>query len=218
VAGVLPEEVMRESYLVQRLKHPPKKTGGPLDKAHRVFGGHGIGLSDEAWDIVDEIFEIDYMGSAEYEFGVFPKTLAAMADGRSKLVAYELELKRKEVATNEMRKYKKGKAKEKLPPKPTEPVTVYVVCRKEHRDGADEAIRAMAKGKLRTRDGSHMVSTLDPIEDYEGKIVGWLELNNGFFFTVDKTMWERFCELFEVSADACRSQEARGASHLRGPR
>ena len=30
--------------------------------------------------------------------------------------------------------------------------------------------------------------------------IGWLELDNGFFFSVDRTMAEKFAKLFDVSA------------------
>lgn len=197
---------MRESWLVQRLKKPPKKTGSPLDLAHRAFGGGALGLTKDAWDLVDQFFEIDYMGSAEYEFGTIPQVLHDLAmdadskDDSKRLVAFSFVIERKNVKENPRRKWsnpgRRGKKKAKVPPKPTEPVTIYVLARGGQREGAEASIRAIVSGERRTRDGSHIEHTLDPISDFDTKVVGWLELTNGFFFFTDHEMWTGVCRLF----------------------
>lgn len=221
---------MKSTYLVQRLL-PPTKVEGPLGKAHRVFGGGMLGLTKKAWDVLDEVCVVDYMGSAEYEFGTLPRSLHELAQDHEKLVAFEFVVKgrdikagwwRERAATVERRKElaaakKAGKkAKRAKKPHPPEDATFYALCREEHREEVEKRVRLIAADKLRTRDGTLIEYVLDPEpgRDRIGIACGWYELDNGFFFFTDKVMWEGFQKLFgvgESGADGSSQDEDRVA-------
>lgn len=43
----------------------------------------------------------------------------------------------------------------------------------------------------------------DPTPDrYERRTAGWLELDNGFLFFTDESMWRATCDLFGVTTSA----------------
>ena len=112
---------MKRTWLVQRLEAPRPKTGNPLDKAHRVFGGAMLGLTEQAWDVLDQVCTVDYMGSAEYEWGNLPTSLHALAEDSEKLVGFEFAIKankigkpywREQPAEHRKRWYKKNRRRE----------------------------------------------------------------------------------------------------------
>ena len=160
-----------------------------------------VGLSDDGWKAVHQVFSIDYMGAAEYEFGTIPKCLKELAADKDKLIATSITVAAKDIEPNFNRKIqdrtKAGKVRKKQPVHP--PVAdrvVYVLCRKDHLAGAEESIRGLAGNKIRTKMGSHVADALDPIGERHNATAGWLELDNGFFFFVDKLMWRRTTQLF----------------------
>jgi hypothetical protein len=190
--------MLSRTWLVQRLGVPPKKTGGPFDKAHRVFGGGMLGLAKETWDVVDEVFDIDYMGAAEYEFGIFPKTMDALVQcaKREELTAFSIEVKRKDIAKNSGRRWVADD--KEPPPKPKGPATIYIVCRTADATEVEERVRGLVAGKVDVRDGTRIECALDPVNEWDGKIRGWLELNNKFLFFTDETMWNGVRQWFAL--------------------
>jgi hypothetical protein len=87
-------------WLIQRLQKPWKiaEDANPLFKAMVAgaagpfsFGGGYVngGLSKEANKILGEIFQFDYMGSAEFEFGEVPKALGRIAKDVKDFTAFE---------------------------------------------------------------------------------------------------------------------------------
>ena len=188
------------TYLVQRLNTPIKRSGGPLDKAHRVFGGAMMQISEKLWDILDEAFELDYMGAAEFEFGTVPKVLKGMLDDHASLRSNKFVIERKDITENGDRKWGR-KQKEVLPDPPTEPVTIYTLCREQHKDGAEKIIRALASGeRWDMKEQPRFVDALDPMPDFPSRTAGWFELNNGFFWFISEEMWKRTCEMFNLEA------------------
>lgn len=65
----------RSPYLVQRLEKPH----GHINPFSFGGGYKNGGLSDEAMNILKNIFSFDYMGSAEFEWGAVPKAFAELA-------------------------------------------------------------------------------------------------------------------------------------------
>lgn len=185
---------MIDTYLVQRLgPRPPNEMAA---KAEQVFGGAMLGLSQDAWKLLQGVFSIDYMGAAEYEFGTIPSVLKAMAADREQLRAVEMVVAPKDIEPNFARgrtaRTKKGTPRKKQPVHP--PVsakTVYVLAREAHVEEAKERIRKLAGGKMRTKMGTNFPTSLDPITEYDGRTTGWLELDNGFFFFLDKAQWRK---------------------------
>jgi hypothetical protein len=194
---------MNNTYLVQRLTLKPKTLWEGT--ASRVFGGGMLGFSDEGWKIIQNIFNFDYMGAAEYEFGTIPRVFCELAADQDKLIAFELTFKREDVALNwrkeskhrdarreELREYK---ARGEFVPK-----TVYVICRESQRLGVEAAIRELAKGETRTKGNNGFAGALDPVDDFDRKTIGWMELDNGFFFFTDKEAFDGTRELFGMGS------------------
>jgi len=191
--------MMLDSYLVQRLKDPPKSDLHA--KIEQAFGG-SIGMSPEGLKLLRDVFSFDYMGAAEYEFGAIPKCLKTLVADADQLVATPMTVLAKDIEPNWNRKHpartKAGKLAKKQPVHP--PVAdrvVYLLCRKEHLQGAQESIVKLAGHKARTKMGSHFQAVLDPIgEEYTLETKGWLELDNGFLFFIDRDMWRKSTLLF----------------------
>jgi hypothetical protein len=186
---------MIDTCHVQRLKAPPKSEWAA--RVDQVFGGGMLGLRKEAWDILQSIFSIDSMGYAEYEFGTLPKTLKAMAEDREQLRAFTTIVRAKDIDPNSARGYeartKAGKFRKKQPVHPSvTDKTIYVVARETHMEGAKEAVCKLAGNKIQTKGSSGVARALDPIGEWDADICAWLEVDNGFFFTVDKAMWGKF--------------------------
>lgn len=165
---------MEESYLIQRLEKPAK-----IDNPF-VFGGgyKNGGLTNNAMDLIRPIFAFDYMGAAEFEFGALPKTIQNLAKLNSSLVGKSMAVKTKN----------------------NKDAVVYYICESEHEEEVKSRIKAFAKDEwskeCRTKE---RVGLYDSIEGNFKYCPGWLEIDNGYFFFLDKKMWQRTCELFEVN-------------------
>jgi hypothetical protein len=194
---------VKDTYLVQRLKDAYRTEQD--EKIERAFGGDRIQMGPDGWQALRSVFSFDYMGAAEYEFGTIPKCLNAMGMDHAKLVATQITVPANEIEPNWGRKRTaktaKGKPRKRQPILP--PVmdrTVYLLCRQEHVQGAEERIRLLAGNKIRTKMGTNFPQALDPIEVQGSTLAletkGWLELDNGFLFFVDKAMWRRATMLF----------------------
>lgn len=210
------------TYLLQRLNAPHEDTpkGDWAVKIDRTFGegGLGLGLSEEARKLFRHVLVFDYMGSAEFEFGAIPQSLGRIAQTKD-LVPFEFVLKASDIkpgywreqTTRNLRAQELAKAKAagKKPPRAKKPVfkdivnrTFYILCSSELRDYVVQLIKNLASGAQRLKDTSLMESVLDPDPRYIGRTPqGWLELDHGFFFFVDRTMFERVCDIFQVKIE-----------------
>lgn len=194
---------MRETYLTQRLRTPrPRGQHGPMAKAHRVFGGGMLGLAGKAWDVLDEVCTLDYMGAAEYEFGVLPRTLSAILEEGHKgnLATFAFVLGPHERKLSWERQYKSRDGK---PFPPVGPVRLYGIAHKSVLNLVEERVRTLAKDDPNIKRGSQLTNSLDPISPFvrEDPVVGWIELDNGFLFFSDEVMWRSFCKMF--GAEPC---------------
>jgi len=185
---------MFETWLVQRLIPPPESDRH--FKVHQVFGNAMVGLSEDAWMALRHVFMLDYMGSAEFEFRTVPKMLKELYEDRENLRAFEFVLPAKFIEPNWNRgrtvRTKRGSVKKKQPVHPpVEAQTVYVLCRAGHVDGVLERIRRLAGNKIKLKEGSRFSAALDPVGECYNRVCGWLELDNGFFFFLNKEMWRQ---------------------------
>ena len=184
---------MKNTYLVQRLKKP-FKSENKLTKLSNVFAfGGGLvngGIPEEGMKTIKDIFRFDYMGSAEFEFGAVPEALSKIAENFEKLIAFTLH------APYEHKNwYLETNAKGIKP--------IYVICEKEHRDEIVIRIKGFAKKDYNdTKERICLNESLakEKIDDI-ADIVGWLELDNGFFFFSDKEMFNKTCKLFDVNEE-----------------
>lgn len=201
---------MKDTYLVQRLTKPPMTKF--LAKAEQVFGGGMLQLSPTAWKLLQTIFGIDYMGAAEYEFGSLPASLQQFVQKPEELETHVLVLKPNEIKPNYMRevaardarrkelveaKQQGKRAKKASPFAPPNEATIYILCRKQHLEEVIKRIRLLAKDEIRVKCGANFTHALDPASDYDRRVCGWYELDNGFFFFLDKVMWEKAVRLFK---------------------
>lgn len=164
---------MKTTWLIQRLK--PRPATPFMAKVEQVFGGGALQLKPDAWKLVQNIFGIEYMGAAEFEFGSLPKSWQALAADAKELGPFEL----------------------RLHAHPETPV--YVLCRKKQREDVINILTELALDKLRLKERAYFKEVLDPKnkeQEFPITTCGWYELNNGFFFFLDKEMWEKTTKLF----------------------
>lgn len=194
--------MLQDSYLLQRLDAPlPHRLNGI--PAHRVFGGGMLGLSKQAWDILDPICTVAYMGASEYEWGALPKALHTVGEyaNEDKLTTFSFVLSPGERTLNCFRRWNWSRKKGPFPP--AQYVTVFGLC---HRDRVEE-VRQRVEDLCRNSDKHHckcrhnIDSALDPLEDHHDRTKGWVDLDNHFLFFCDETMWRGFCTIF--GAEPC---------------
>lgn len=179
---------MERSWLVQRLKKPAGR-----DNVFSFGGGlRNGGLSDEAMGMLRGVFSFDYMGAAEYEFGAVPEALQRMGKASGELVAFSFAIALADVVPDWRDKR----------PAPEGDATVYVLCCGDWREEAEARIRGWATDPAgkdnRLKESPRLAPTLRPHSEWDGDIVGWLELTNGFMFFTDRAMWEGASKLFGV--------------------
>ena len=177
-------EKYEKPWLIQRLNlpYPPKEGDNPLAKLTNVFAfGGGLpngGLSGDAMEILNKCFSFDYMGAAEFEYGIVPVVMSFMFENREKYELVEIPV------TTE---------------KGTESIVYAIVPTVFKRVIIGFIIREAFKarfGELKEVTGLH--PALEK-EKYRERLGGWLELNNGYFFFTDKTMFENVAELFDLA-------------------
>jgi len=169
--------MLKSTYLIQRLQKPyPGSENNPF-----TFGG-GLargGINAVAYKQLNQIFRFDYMGAAEFEFGIVPEMLdkinQCFREGNG---AYgEIQISG---------------------------IPVYYLCHKAVEAEVKTRIQELAKNKIRLKEWSNfdeaLASRLDENQSAEKKdrykfaseYIGWLELDNGFMFFLDKSAFDKF--------------------------
>jgi hypothetical protein len=177
--------------LIQEFSDPPDNPKSA--KIGRVFGGGALGLSDQAWDILDEIFTIRYMGAAEYERGALPKALHAVFEAKDSYVSGRMTLKPFQFRGH----WKRSSSTEDLPKRKAQ--EVLYICLETATEQVKEIIIQVAKNKAEVKNGCHFPEALDPLSKEDSEYKGWLDLQNKFFFFTDKTMHDRICQAFGIT-------------------
>jgi hypothetical protein len=183
---------MANSHLIQRLQKPNffKKADGAIVDNPWVFGGglRNGGINPKAMEMLRPIFGFDYMGAAEFEFGAVPEALQKMSSA-------ELVTANVTVETSADGYVWKDGGK-----KGTCSTLVYVLCQKEHLDEVTKRIQTMGdERKLNTHERVGLEDSIRLIADGKAAhTLGWLEINNGYMFFVDKEMWKKTCALFGI--------------------
>lgn len=197
---------MERSYLIQRLQEPFKNKKGKLETLSNVFAfGGGLkngGLDDNAMSFLSKIWRFDYMGSAEFEFGKIPEILRKIYDnspvGLAKNSTY---IAGKEIFDWKFNDWNWGdiESTENMRQGTT---VIYYVCEQEHKKEVTERISKFVKGKGDTKEPVMLNFSLAK-EDSRIRSIGWLELNNGYFFFIDEKMFKQTCELFGININNC---------------
>lgn len=190
----------RPSNLVQRLAAP---TGIPWSPF--TFGGGLLngGLRDEAVEILGRVFSFEYMGSAHFEDGSIPRALHGLALDRERLGSFAVLVDPRESALpwyvhNEIRRKRTPKGRDKVLAKFNYPFFFYAIARSEHRDLVEGEIRRIAKDPKATLEPACLTSAI--FREKELRTKGWLELDNGYFFFADHSMFKATAEIFGVAA------------------
>lgn len=169
VKSSLIKSEMSKPWLIQRLQKPHKKRN-PFS-----FGGglENGGLSEKTAKIINGVFWFDYMGSAEFEFGIVPKVMQFIASQVEKKVVVS------------------GKHS-----------GIYYICPEPYEIGVHAIIDQLLANErvLNLKGYCGLKEAVDfQSEDNNRNIAGWLELDNGFFMFVDKEMFEGTKRLFGIS-------------------
>jgi hypothetical protein len=169
---------MENSYLIQRLKKP-------IDYTTISFGGglRNGGIGKENMDILTKVFSFDYMGAAEFEFGEVPKALNKILENASDFIKGSMTTHWRSL------RWKTGEVVDGNS-------KVYFLCHKDHKKDVKKRISSWAMGNNisgHPKCGVRLDCSFD-----EQQFHGWLELDNGFFFFIDKTMFENTCKLFDI--------------------
>lgn len=195
---------MENSYLVQRLDRPyVGKIETPI-QAISAYGLAATGLSQKAKEVLRQICVFDYMGSSEFEFGAIPAALKVVIINLDKYACETVEVDYQFKDWYSKKKKKKGVVsllrEEELV---TGKAKVYIIAPKD--DIAEIIVRIKYWALNSYNDQNHhtkeMVNlnvALGGSEHYE-RLSGWFELDNGFFFFKDETMFNNFKSLLGVS-------------------
>ena len=168
------------THLIQRLNKP---LGSPNPFS---FGGgyaHG-GLNKNAAELLSKIWDFDYMGSAEFEWGAVPAAL-------EKIKAYSIANRASTGIVAEL-----GDAYQ--PPK-----KVYYVCEKGLEESVQQVITQLAENEreFHLKEFCGLRESLEG-KEYFNRIGGWLELDNGFMFFDDEQMYRNTLEMFGINAQS----------------
>lgn len=212
-----------DAYRIQRLKPPPKTERHAL--ITQAFGGGMLGLSPDAWKLCQKIFDFDYMGNAEYEFGAVPTALKNIVTERADYRAWSFTIKSIEITAGWWRQramdtyrraeIKAAKERKEKPPRmspkhkkelaekagaPIPDYIVYVISHKEQNPAIVEAlIRKVGDGKMVTKGAPRFILDKEP-GGYDDEIIGWFDLNNEILWFSDKSVFDNFTETFEIGA------------------
>ncbi|HJZ18842.1 MAG TPA: hypothetical protein VJ208_01950 [Candidatus Nanoarchaeia archaeon] len=159
---------MEKTYLVQRLTKPKGRIN-PF-----AFGGGLVkgGLSDEGANLISKIWDFDYMGASEFEWGAIPKTIQRIAQYSSKGSAV--------IGNVQLEK------------------DIHYFCERDMKIYVEQTIRDIANNKLRLKEPAYLKEAIKMDDGFGLRYKGWLELNNGFAFFVDEEMYGNTLRLFGV--------------------
>lgn len=161
---------MEKTNLIQRLRKP---LGFANPFAFGASGPNG-GLSDKALEKTLAAWSFDYMGAAQFEHGAVPEAL-------SRIEQYAQE----------------GRAfADCMPVRKIH--EVFYLCEQSTEREVERRIWQLYRNErsLRVREYCGLRESLNHPERAE--VVGWLELDNGYLFFTDETMFIRTLELFGV--------------------
>lgn len=205
---------MKRTYLVQRLQKPivPKNADSPLAKLHNAFAfGGGLingGISKAGMELISRVWRFDYMGAAEYEFGVVPEALSRIAKlaEQKQLFCGSLNI----IGSRMKDKHTRVDC----------PRTIWFFCASDPQEiahvieflnrEANDSPATARKHELRTRDRTNIyremhTDWLDQQEENQlWRTSGGLECDNGFLYFFDEESAKQTAELFGVTVPAVK--------------
>jgi hypothetical protein len=199
---------LSRSFLIQRLEKPNLRPDGDgICHNPFTFGGGRMdgGFHPEIAEKFAKLFRFEYMGSTEFEWGALPLAIWAMA-----WHAGATTKRPEEIPGNHW-----GIDVYRLPQKPQGlkatavyigHQTVFLLAPDGTENEFAERLRAFAKDeydrKYSTKAHVGLRETLERLSaNEEPKHLGWIELNNGAFFTVDRGMFCGMMEFFGLETE-----------------
>jgi hypothetical protein len=167
-----------------------------------------LGLTEEAWDLLDRLCTIDYMGSAEFEFGKLPNFLASWMDRAEEgFDLWTMVLKPGEFKPSWVRERLDNASSIYTPVKSSIVYFMRPMAGKDtgrhaplDRETLETHFRAAAMGSIRSKDPHQASRALDPLDTpLRRRVKGWIVLDEDCMIFVDQKMWEGFAELFGAS-------------------
>ena len=184
---------MGRTWLIQRLRAPYE--GNPLGATGNPFAfGGGLlngGLSDEAMELLSQVFSFDYMGAAEFEWGSIPAALSVIAKDVKDYEATSFSFPLTQVAKN---------WRDQSTEEPEGDATIYVISRKNWTSEIQDRIRGWAAEFHNSdlKEATRLAPALRPYKEWDTETHGWLELHHAFFFFTNQEMWEQTATLFGI--------------------
>jgi hypothetical protein len=184
---------MEISHLIQRLQkpyEPIKDTDNPLIKALKAnpfaFGGgyKNGGFDEKSYELINQVFRFDYMGSAEFEFGAVPKAMQFILENKKQYISKSFNVSWKYQSWYKEEPEISGKS------------PVYVICKPDDLDEIKIRIKTWANGC-----NKHLkeITLMCPSLASKAEIKGWIDIDNKFFFFIDKEMFEQTVQLFDIT-------------------
>jgi len=192
-------------------------------KATQAFGGGMLQLREEAWEVLQSVVDIHYMGAAEYEFGALPKCLSAMVEGREHLKLWDFTIKGKDVKPDwwrksavqglrrdEIQKAKKaGEKPKRMSPKhrrelevkagvvPIEDRQIFVIAA-QPQEQVEKLIFDVGTHQFRIKGEPSF--DLDPNPKWAPRkpAVGWLDLDNQICWFLQREVRDSFAEILGI--------------------
>lgn len=181
-----------------------------VDPIVRMAPNYGLVIATQDWHPLNHVsfktwpmhcvqntrslWQYDYMGAAEYEWGAVPEALQKLAKA-DKLGVTSIRVPLKEVPPNW-----RDKSKEV----PEGEGEVFILGPMDDLPEISERVIGFATNSYpeNVRDSPRLDSALRPFDEWDGKICGWLELDNGYMFFTDREMFEGACALFGIAVGA----------------
>lgn len=171
------KDQMGGTYLIQRLL-TPKNGINPFS-----FGGGLVngGIKPGDMSVLSQVMSFDYMGSAEFEWGAVPAAIKFLAELSGNEKGFFPKKNRLVIG-----EYKK----------------VFYLCPKVYEQGVKNLIDSLLENeyKLRLKEYCGLSDRLNNKGgEFRKDNVGWLELDNGFFFFTDEEMFKATAALFGIN-------------------
>lgn len=193
-----------QPWLVQRLLPPFENAAALKGKPtpDMVFGG-ARDLSQEQHDAISEVFRLDSMGSAHFEFQALPTAFHTFANN-AELRAYETIIK---ATPGPLAKQYKVKTKE---------APVFIIAAPADLEDVHNFITSEACGDnndLKRESEFQFCFFADELTQKAGrafnakKISGWFDIQNGYMFFTDRSMFDRVRTTFEIQGDVTSWQK-----------
>jgi len=207
---------VKKTRLIQRVSKPRpvrRNDEGKLLTNPFAFGGgmRDGGLGHDAMELLVPIFSFEYMGASEFEHGAVPLAL-------SKIVEYwkagDLEFEKVDVKLKDI--YLGDWVPKSTKIVEAEKASYWVVCSKTDKTEVLERMDYLVKYERAPRSGKGskkphpevdlkesfgLGNAMKTVSEWD-RVLGGLELNNGFFATCDEEMATKFYGLFKEAPDA----------------